>query len=67
MKAMIHTVNGKCKQGQPRIKWRDQVEGSIKRIGLKKEDATDRCRWRGLGRIAEIVGCFRPSSFTGDI
>ena len=28
-------------QGQLRIKWRKQVEGSMKRISLKKEDAAD--------------------------
>ena len=27
------------------MKWREQVEGN-RRIGLRKEDAADRCRWR---------------------
>ena len=31
MKAMVHKANGKCKQGQPRIKWKEQVKGNIRR------------------------------------
>ena len=46
MKAMVHEVDGKRKQSRPRMKWREQVEGNMKRIGLRKEDAADRCRWR---------------------
>ena len=46
IKAMVHEADGKRKQGRPRMKWREQVEGNMKRIGLKKEDAADRCRWR---------------------
>ena len=68
MKAMVHKVDRKCKQGQPKIKWREQIEGSMKRIGLRKEDVADQCRSRkGVGRIAEIVGCIQPLPFTGDI
>ena len=56
---------GKRKQGQPRMKWREQVEGSMRRIGLKKEDAADRCWCRkAVRRVAEVVGCIQPSSFT---
>ena len=37
-------------------------------INLRKEDATDSCRWReGVGRIAEVVGCIRAPLFTEDI
>ena len=54
MKAMVHEVDGKRKQGRPRMKWKEQVEGSMKRIGLKKEDAADRYRWReGVWGVAE--------------
>ena len=50
IKAMVHKVDGKHKQGQPRMKWRKQVQGNMRRIGLKEEDAADWCRWRkGLG------------------
>ena len=41
MKAMVHEVGGKCRQGQPWRKRREQVEGNMRRIGLKKEDAAD--------------------------
>ena len=37
MKAMVHEVNGKRKQGRSRMKWRKQVEGSLRRIGLRKK------------------------------
>ena len=46
MKAMVQEVDGKCKQGRQKMKWRKQVEGSMRRIVLLKEDAVDRCRWR---------------------
>ena len=58
----------KVRQGRPKTKWREQVEENMKRIGLRKEDAADQCRWRkGVGRVAEIVGCIQPPPFTGDI
>ena len=41
MKAMVCKVSGKCKQGQVTIKWKEQVEGSMRKIGLKKEDVAD--------------------------
>ena len=67
MKAMVHEVNGKCKHGQSRIKWREQVEGNVRRIGLKKEDVADQCRWReDVRRVVEVVRCIQPPSFTGD-
>ena len=54
MKAMVHEVDRKHKQGRPRMKRREQVEGNMRRIGLRKDDAADRCRLReGVGRIAE--------------
>ena len=43
IKAMVHEVDGKRKQGQPRMKRRKQVEGNMKRIGLEKEDVADQC------------------------
>ena len=33
MKAMVNEVDGKHRQSQPRMKWREQVEESMKRIG----------------------------------
>ena len=36
IKAMVHKVDGKCKQGRPIIKWRKQGKRSMRRIGLKK-------------------------------
>ena len=41
MKAIVHEVNGKRKQSHLRMKWRQQVEGSMRRIGLRKEDPAD--------------------------
>ena len=41
MKAMVHEADEKRKQSQLRMKWREQVEENKRRIGLRKEDATD--------------------------
>ena len=43
MKAMVHEVDGKHKQGCLKMKWRKQVDGNMKRIGLRKEDAAGWC------------------------
>ena len=55
MKAMVHEVDGKRKQGRPRMKWREQVEGNMKRIGLRKEDATDRCKSCGSNKMHPAI------------
>ena len=50
-------VKGKRKQGRPRKTWRSQVEMESKSVGLKKEDAKNRARWRlRVGEIAGRVG-----------
>ena len=36
LKAMVHEVDGKRKQGQPKMKWREQVKENTRKIGLKK-------------------------------
>ena len=36
LKTMVHEVDKKRKQEGPRMKWREQVEGNMRRIGLKK-------------------------------
>ena len=67
MKAMVHEVDGKRKQVRPRMKWRKQMEGSMRKIGLRKEDVADRCRWReGVKRVAQVVRCIQPPPVTGD-
>ena len=49
-------MKGKGKQGRPRKTWRSQVEKESKSVGLKKEDAKNRARWRvGVGEIAGRV------------
>ena len=56
-KALEFKVKGKRKRGQPRKAWRLQVEKETKSVGLKKEDAKNRVRWRvGVGEIAGRVG-----------
>ena len=68
MKAMVHKVDGKHKQGRSRMKWREQVEGNIRRIALRKEYVADQCRWKeGARKVAEVVGCFQPPPVTKDI
>ena len=42
---------------RPRKTWRSQVEKESKSVGLKKEDAKNRARWRvGVREIAGRVG-----------
>ena len=66
MKAIVHEVNGKRKQGRLGMKWRKQVEGSMRRIGLRKEDVADRCRWReSIRRIAKVLRCIQPTHSLG--
>ena len=60
---MIHKPDGKCKQGQPRMKWMKQVKENMKRIGLRKEDTADQSRWRE--DIAEVVRCIQPPPVNG--
>ena len=54
-KALEFEVKGKRKQGWPKKTWKTQVEKDSKSIGLKKEDASNRTRWR-VGEIAIGVG-----------
>ena len=43
-KAMMLQVNGQRKRGRPKQTWKRQVEESLKKIGLRVEEATDRAR-----------------------
>ena len=64
-KAMMMEVNGKRKRGRPKLTWRRQVEESVKKVGLKIEEAADRTRWKeGVRAIAEGMRCIRPPSVT---
>ena len=55
-KALEYEVKGKRKQGQPKKTWKVQVEKEGKSVGLEKEDALNRARWRaGVGEIAVRV------------
>ena len=50
-------VIGKRKRGRPRKTWKKQVEEETEKIGLKKEDALRRDKWRdGVQAIAEGMG-----------
>ena len=56
-KALEFEVKGKRKRGQLRKTWKMQVEKESRSVGLKKEDALNRARWRlGVGEIAARVG-----------
>ena len=64
-KAMMMEVNKKQKRGRPKLTWRRQVKESVKKVGLKIEEAGDRTRWReGVRAIAEGMRCIRPPSGT---
>ena len=50
-------VTGKRKRGRPKKTWKKQVEEETEKIGLKKEDALRRDKWRdGVRKIAEGMG-----------
>ena len=60
-KAMMMEVKGKRKRGRPKLTWRRQVEESVKKVGLKIEEAGDQTRWRkGMRTIEEGMRCIRP-------
>ena len=49
-KALEFEVKGKRKRGRPKKTWKRQVEKESKSVGLEKEDAVNRVRWRvGVG------------------
>ena len=65
---MVHEVDGKRKQGWLKMKYRKQVKGNTRRIGLRKEDVADWCRWRkSVGRIAKVARYIGPPPVIGDI
>ena len=50
-------VTGKRKRGRSKKTWKKQVEEETEKIGLKKEDALRRDKWRdGVQAIAEGMG-----------
>ena len=50
-------VTGKRKRGRPKKTWKKQVEEEAEKVGLKKEDALRRDKWRdGVREIAEGMG-----------
>ena len=56
-KALEFEVKGKRKQGRLKKTWIIQVEKESWSVGLKKEDALNRARWRvGVGEIAARAG-----------
>ena len=45
--------------------WKRQVEESVKKVGLKIEEAADGTRWReGVRAVAEGMMCIRPPLVT---
>ena len=50
-------VSGRRKQARPKKTWKKQVKEETEKIGLKKEDALRRDKWRdGVRVIAEGIG-----------
>ena len=46
-RALEFEVKGRRKRGRPKRTWRKQVEEESRRVGLKKDVAQNRDRWRG--------------------
>ena len=56
-KALEFEVKSKMRRGQPKKTWSRLVEKESNSVGLEKEDALNRARWRvGVGEIAVRVG-----------
>ena len=56
-KALEFEVKSKRKRGRPKKTWKTQVAKESKSVGLEKEDAFNRARWRvEVGEIAVRVG-----------
>ena len=55
--ALDFEVSVKKKRGRPKKTWKKQVKEETEKIGLKKEDAFRRDKWRdGVRAIAEGIG-----------
>ena len=55
-------VTGKRKRGRPKKTWKKQVEEETEKVGLKKEDALNRAKWRdGVQVTAEGMRRIWPS------
>ena len=56
-KALEFKMKGRRKRGRPKKTWKTKVDKESKSVGLEKEDALNRARWRvGVGEIAVRVG-----------
>ena len=52
-RALDFEVEGCRRRGRPKRTWKKQVEEEVRRVGLKREDAFSRVRWRdGVRKIA---------------
>ena len=58
-------VTGKRKRGRPKKTWKKQVEEETEKIGLKKEDALRRDKWRRSARNCRRNGVNPPSLLKG--
>ena len=45
-RALEFELKGKRRRGRPRKTWKMQVERDSKSVGLEREDALNRARWR---------------------
>ena len=58
-------VSGKRKRGQPKKTWKKQAEEKeTEKIGLKKEDALNRDKWRD--RVRAIAGKWVDSAISAE-
>ena len=66
MKAIVQKMDGKRKQGRPKMKWRtSRREHEKDWFKERRCTVADRCRWReGVGRVVEVHSA---TSFTENI
>ena len=59
-------VSSKRNRRRPKKTWKKQLKEETEKIGLKKEDALNRAKWKdGVQAIAEKMGWIRPSLLRG--
>ena len=65
VKASKFEVSGSRGRRRPKQTWKKQVENEMKKNGLKKEDACNRTKWRGVVKTTTYE--IRPTPSTGTI
>lgn len=56
-RALTFTAKGTRARGRPRKTWLNQVEGYVKKMGLKKDDCSNRSKWKNFIKCYDCCCC----------